>query len=63
MAAGAQHSHQDPDWFKVLDTLVWVSVAVVVIIAVETFAGDMLREKIQGIRLRRSPAPAEQEAS
>jgi hypothetical protein len=49
MSAG--HDHQDQgdspvDWFKALDMLVWVSVALIVAMAAEWLIGKLVREKI-----------------
>jgi hypothetical protein len=48
----APHEHGDEDqgvafnWFGVLDALVWASVALIVILGVEYFAGLFVRERI-----------------
>lgn len=55
-ARGHRHGREDqaaggPDdgafnWFKVLDILVWVAVALIVALAAEWFTGLVVREKI-----------------
>ena len=48
--SGPEHEHQDQapglDWFRVLDTLVWVSVAIIVCFAAEWLIGYLVRERI-----------------
>lgn len=53
------HAHE-PDWFRVLDVVVWVSVAVIVIMAVEWIGGAIIRETIarQAQRFLRKSAGA-----
>lgn len=52
------HSHDAPAW---VDLVVWVSVALVVVLAAEWFMGRMARESIAAGAtrfLRQQPAPA-----
>lgn len=72
MTTGEQHSHDTPgatdggalDWFRILDILVWGAVAVVAILAIEWFAGVVVRERISAgatkyLKLRANAAPIE----
>lgn len=49
------HTHQQPaggpndgafDWFRVLDVIIWVSVILIAVLALEWFTGLVVREKI-----------------
>lgn len=58
MAAGSDHSHDAPAW---VDVAVWAAVALVVVLAVEWFAGRLARESVSAGAsrfLRQQPAPA-----
>lgn len=61
------HSHDqgavESGWFRALDALVWVSVAVIVVLAAEWFVGVLIRERIaSGARryLAKQPAAPDQ---
>lgn len=48
-AAGASHTHDDvaePNWFKAIDTIVWVSVAIIACLAAEWLVGYLARERL-----------------
>lgn len=51
-AKGRPHQHhadegeQGPDWFRALDIIVWVAVAVIAAVGIEWFVGYLTREKI-----------------
>jgi len=49
--AAQEHAHEDQaptgfDWFRVLDIAIWISVALIAVIAAEQFVGYLVRERI-----------------
>jgi hypothetical protein len=45
-AAGGPDDGAGPDWYRVMDVLVWVGVAAVAVIGIEWLFGKMVRESI-----------------